>query len=437
MAIDGKRKSNPLQVRGGSSFGRGPAASEDASAVMVNPSGGEKKRLLVNWGIYSAVGHLLEGIQNAHGYFAANGDSVEVSLLVNSDMPLTLTEGCPWLANVYGVSFPEVAQKGEAAGSLCVIPREWDYIAQHPELVSARSIAKLASKNISLGQPVLQRHLHASAWSGPALGFLARWDRDYITLPGHPLPFKGNAQLMLEVPSEARAFAARYAHPGRAIAILPVSASGLAQSPSPAAWEAIATALADAFPGVTLYITGITRPNADGRRVGFGFDHEDLQKIAAKVPGVVDCLDIGIWNQIALAERCDVFCSPHTGFAFVSQFVGTPWLTISGCPWREYMFNGVPFYSSLPDCPDYPMSLTGRDRPEMSLWRTDKTVQPACMTDAALSRRLPDIVAGARYLMDTRRTFREACELHILKLKRAGFNPRHFPYVDWTQGTHS
>jgi hypothetical protein len=47
-----------------------------------------------------------------------------------------------------------------------------------------------------------------------------------------------------------------------------------------------------------------------------------------------------MWNQLALIEQCDVFCSPHTGFAFLAQFVGTPWLTIAGCPGRSICLTG-------------------------------------------------------------------------------------------------
>ena len=54
------------------------------------------------------------------------------------------------------------------------------------------------------------------------------------------------------------------------------------------------------------------------------------------------------------------------------------------------------------------------------------------MADAALERRLPDIVAVGRYLMEDKPAFFEACELHVEKLKRAGSNPKHFSYVDWT-----
>lgn len=96
---------------------------------------------------------------------------------------------------------------------------------------------------------------------------------------------------------------------------------------------------AKTFRGVRLCITGVSRSD-EGPHFGANyFGHDQIRMMANEVPGIVDCFDIGTWNQIALIEECDLFCSPHTGFAFVAQFVGTPCLTISGCPWAEYLFQ--------------------------------------------------------------------------------------------------
>ena len=37
---------------------------------------------------------------------------------------------------------------------------------------------------------------------------------------------------------------------------------------------------------------------------------------------IVDCYDIGIWNQAALLEVCDVLIAPHTGITHVASCVG-------------------------------------------------------------------------------------------------------------------
>jgi hypothetical protein len=104
-------------------------------------------------------------------------------------------------------------------------------------------------------QLVIQRYLRATVWHGTSPGFDVRWNTQGLLATDTPLPFRPNAPLRLRLPVEARAFAERYAHDGPSIAILPVSTSGLAQSPSPTAWRAVCAAFAEAFPDVRMYIT--------------------------------------------------------------------------------------------------------------------------------------------------------------------------------------
>ena len=88
----------------------------------------------------------------------------------------------------------------------------------------------------------------------------------------------------------------------------------------------------------------------------------------------------------------------------------------------------MPFYSALPECPNYP----GAAYPESECMRRwNECVQPDCMADAAIQRRIPDIVAGARLLLERRLSFPEACQLHIDKLKSAGYDVKKgFGYFD-------
>jgi len=387
------------------------------------------KRLLINWAFYDPAGHVVEALQHAYGYFTAN-PNVAISLLLNSSSLIELTRGCPWLSEVYPVSLSEVAAHGEQASSLQAVPRSWDYIVHDPRVLPGAFVDGWDEAELMLAQPVIQRYLQAREWQGASPGFEVRWNSPAFLTTDTPLPFKTNAHLRLEIPDHARAFATQFAQDGPIICILPVSTSGLAQSPSPLAWEQVCDSLATAFPGGQMCITGITYMNAEGQRVGFDFGPEDARSIGTRVPGIVECFDIGLWNQLALIERADIFCSPHTGFAFLGAFVGTPWLTISGCPWPEYLFNGVPFYSALPTCPNYPASAPEhRDSSCMRHWFEE--TQPACMSDTAVVRRIPDIVAGARYLLE-QHSFTDACQRHIEKLKAAGYAPHHFPYFAWT-----
>lgn len=387
------------------------------------------KRLLINWAFYDPAGHVVEALQHAYGYHCANPD-LSISLLLNAASLVQLTQSCPWIESVYPVSLAEVVKYGEEAPSLQAVPRSWDYVVHNPYVLPGAFVEGWDEPELMSAQPVIQGYLQARLWQGASPGFEVRWDSPQFLGLDTTLPFKANAHLRLEIPSDAREFARRYAHDGLTICILPVSTSGLAQSPSPRAWEQICEALATAFPGSQICITGITYLNDEGRRVGFDFGPEHARAIGARVPGIVVCFDIGLWNQLALIEQADMFCSPHTGFAFLAQFVGTPWLTVSGCPWPEYIFNGVPFYSALPNCPNYPASAPEhRNSPCMRHW-FDET-QPDCMSDAAILQRVPDIVAGARYLLEGH-SFAEACQLHIQKLKAGGFHPHHFPYFAWT-----
>jgi hypothetical protein len=385
-----------------------------------------RKRLLINWAYYDPAGHVLEAIQHAHGYHAANPD-LEVSLLLNAASATDLTHTCPWLTQVYPVSLAEVVAQGTKAPSLRAVPQTWEYVVHDPRVLPGALRSNWDEDELMVAQPAIQRYLHATTWSGASPGFAVRWRTHGLLATQTPLPFQANAHLQLALPDEARAFAERYRHDGPTICILPVSSAGLAQSPSPWAWEQICAALVAAFPGSRLYITGITHVTGEGRREGFGFGPENARAISARVPGVVEGFDIGMWNQLALMERCDLFCSPHTGFAFLAQFVGTPWLTISGCPWTEYIFNGVPFYSALPDCPNYPAAAHRESR---CMQRWNAGLQPDCIADAAIAQRLAEIVVGARLLLEQRLSFTDACELHIKKLRASGRDLQSFPYFD-------
>jgi hypothetical protein len=385
-----------------------------------------RKHLLINWVYYPPAGHVLEALQHAYGYHCANPEA-DISLLLNAETALGLTEGCTWLDHVYPVSLAEMVTQGERAPTLRAVPQSWDYVVHNPYVLPEKMVPGWDEEALLLAQPIIQSYFQATEWSGASPGFTVRWNTTGLLAEDTPLPFQANASLRLALPAQARRFAKRYHHDGPTICILPVSTSGLAQSPSPQAWERICATFAEAIPNVRMYITGITYINEAGRRIGFDFGPEDVQAISRRVPGVVACFDIGMWNQLALIAGCDLFCSPHTGFAFVAQFLGAPWLTIAGCPWAEYLFNGVPFYSALPNCPNYP-AAAHPDSVCLQRWVAEK--QPDCMADEAITERIGDFVTGAQLLLARQLTFEEACQRHIAKLQRTGRNPKYFPYFD-------
>ena len=227
------------------------------------------------------------------------------------------------------------------------------------------------------------------------------------------LPYEREAQLCLPIPIEARKFAARYSYEGPRVCVLPAGGAGAHRSPTPAAWQLVCRALEAQLPGACFYFTGTTR-STGGRSYTRGWSSAMIEEICSGLGSAETALDIGIWNQLALIAQCDLFCSPHSGFGFLSQFVGTPWLALSCCPWREYVLNGVPFYSALPDCDSYPSQTRTESGCGARIARGER---PACLEDRSLAARLGDIRRGAALLMDPSFEFTEACCVHARNLR--------------------
>ncbi len=378
------------------------------------------KQLLINWVFYSPAGHIAEALKHSYGYYLPNKDRIEISMLLNAESAVEIARACPWVKQVYEVSLAEVVEQRKQAACLQAIPKEWDYLITDTRVKPEAWVEGWDEDDLMETQAILQPLLSARLWSGYTLGWEGKWlDQGMIGLDT-PLPYALNASVTLPFPPAAREFVQRYRHAGPKVCVLPASGAGLAQSPTLQAWEKILAALAESVPDVRLYLTGIS---------GYGHvSSADVDALAACVPGVVNCFDIGMWNQFALIEQCDLFCSPHTGFAFFAQMVQTPWLAISSCPYGEYLFNRMPFYSVLPDCPDYPSG--GNLETECTKrWMADQQVR--CMEDANLEKRIPDLIQGATRLLDPSFTYEQAGRLHIEMLKALG-RLHCFPYFDET-----
>jgi len=313
----------------------------------------QKKQLLINWVYYSPAGHIIEALKHAYAYYLPNQEQVEVSLLLNAASTLALTEPCDWIHKVYPISLSEVITDKAAAACLQEIPKSWDYIVHDPRTHADTFLPGWDEPELIAAQQVLRRLFHATQWQGESGGFQVRWHDQGLRGVDTPLPFLTNANLPYPTSTAAQTFVQRYYHDGPKLCILPRSGAGIAQSPSMQAWAEICTALIAAIPNLRIYITGLSE-EWDGEWGRDVVTKAVIDQLAHQLPQIVNCYDIGMWNQIALIELCDLFCSPHTGFAFVSQLVETPWLVIAGCPWPEYQFNGTSFYSALPNCEHYP-----------------------------------------------------------------------------------
>jgi hypothetical protein len=227
------------------------------------------------------------------------------------------------------------------------------------------------------------------------------------------LPYQWDAQLTLPLPREALRFAERYASDGPSVCVVLAGGGGALRSPTRAAWVEILRAIERELPGARFYFTGVSEPVA-GRSFTRDWPPGAVEELCRALPRAELAYDIGIWNQLALISRCALFCSPHTGFGFLPQLVGTPWLAISGCPWPEYLLNGVPFYSVLPDCDSYP-SQTRVDSGCGERLRAG--TRPPCMEDASIAARLDDVRRGATLLVDPSFDFAAARRLHAGKLR--------------------
>jgi len=88
--------------------------------------------LLLNWLFYEPVGHLVEALQHAHGYWRANADHYELHLLLNAATPVELARALAWVKAVYPVRPAELVELGAAAPCLADVPTHFDYVIADP-----------------------------------------------------------------------------------------------------------------------------------------------------------------------------------------------------------------------------------------------------------------------------------------------------------------
>ena len=61
------------------------------------------KKLLLNFVYYRPVGHAVEALKYAKGYYDANKDDIEIHLLLNADTPVELVDACYWIKKTYSI----------------------------------------------------------------------------------------------------------------------------------------------------------------------------------------------------------------------------------------------------------------------------------------------------------------------------------------------
>jgi len=194
---------------------------------------------------------------------------------------------------------------------------------------------------------------------------------------------------------------------------MPAGSSEPARYPSAASWELIVRALAAELPGALFCFVG--KLERDGR-TATSATRADFDRIAAAAPRVVSALDLPLLEQLAYVEGCSLFLSPHTGFGTAALAVGTPWLALSGGPWHEWLFNGVPFYSVIPDTGRYPAFTQFAPQPDPV---EDDGPRTPSMSRARIEEDLPELVEAARRLAEGRLTYEDSLRAYFPRLLAA------------------
>ncbi len=363
------------------------------------------RTLLLNWVYYPPVGHAVEACAAAADYAAAD-PALRIHVLLNSRTTVELGEYCPWVVATHAVDVAEVSTLGCDAPCLAQLPREWDYVVSSERLVQNRA---------SYSDPLIRCHEIMDGLTTARLWKGIRGEGGHGTSrPPAYVPF---AAFRMEPPSSARAWARQHDHNGVLCAVLLGGSSMEPLYPRTRWWTRLFHELTREFPDIHFLITGTTDSSLR-RSITQGYADEEIRALFATLPNASNCYDVGLANQLALLELSDLFISPHTGFAFLAPCVGTPWLAISGARWPDPTYARVPFYAVLPACPEYPCFVNMLPACRR---RIERGTRVRCM-DTALDRSIPEVIAGARALLDPAFDLVAATRLYRSQARRKGIN---------------
>ena len=354
--------------------------------------------LLVNFWYAHPVGHAVEALRYCLGYHAGD-EELEISLLLNGATATELGSCCPFIRETYAVDYVDfLGRMGDPDAALRPVPRVWDYVLDDQR--SRQPDQLELAPGVRAYYQAAHRHFRARVCHG--------------TAGSEPPAYVPNQRLELELPGELRERArAEIGEAPVRIALMPAGSSEPARYPSAASWELIVRALAADLPGALFCFVG--KLERDGR-TATSATRADLDRIAAAAPRAVSALDLPLLEQLAYVERCSLFLSPHTGFGTAALAVGTPWLALSGGPWHEWLFNGVPFHSVIPDTRRYPAFTQFAPQPDPV---EDDGPRTPSMSRARIEEDLPELVDAARRLAEGRLTYEEALRGYFPRLLAA------------------
>jgi hypothetical protein len=356
------------------------------------------RSLLVNFVYCPPVGHTIEALHYCHGYHRAD-PGLRIGLALNADSPTELATLCPYIADVYPVAL-DVFDPRPGRGLLDRIPAGWDWVADDDRGHQAPQRAMFPGLAAYYDQAA-----ERFAAAGSVLGVAG----------SAPPPYSAGEQFRLRLPGPALAGArqrlgdaAPAARPR--IGVLPAGSGPPGNYPSAHSWRLILAALSERWPQAMFCLIG--KLHRDGR-TSTSFGRAEFDELAGSVPRSVAAVDLPIIDQLAMVAACDVLVSPHTGFGMAALAVGTPWLSIAGNRWPEYYFNGVPFYSVLPDLTRFP-AYTGLE-PEPNPVDDDGPRAPS-MCRERIGADLDEITEGAARLIERRWPAQKALADHVARM---------------------
>lgn len=364
------------------------------------------KTLLVNWVYYKPVGHALEAIQTARGFYEADND-LKISILLNSETPCELGEVCSWIEKVYPIDVIQVNELGLKADCIKNIPKEWDYIVTDERYVNNPGSYAESLKYVN---DLIVDYFQARIWKG------CRLQPPFENAP----EYKVDNVVRFQIPFNAKKDVEKYANTGLKICFLPAGASPVNIYPNAQWWSDMISAVTKRFPDVKFYMTG-AKSRAGNRSASYTFTEADISMILSKNDNVENCFDIGFINQLALLEFCDILIAPHSGFAFLASCVNTPWLSLSGASWPEYFYNRTKFYNVLPQCTDYPCYTGMKEECESNI-NAGKMIE--CMNNENLS--IQDVIKGIELLTDPDFSFKKSVNLYVENLTKNAYDLNKF-----------
>ncbi len=374
--------------------------------------------LLVNFLYCHPVGHAIEALRYCLGYHRADS-ALEIGLVLNRDTATELAALCSFVGQVFPVAHPLVETGPDPAAALAQVPRDWDWVVRDGR--GRQPAQRAAFPGMARYYDACDHHFRARRGTGSA--------------GAAPPAYLPHQRLSLDLPAESRVRAEERTHGAPLLlAVMPAGSGPRWLYPSLTSWRRILGALGARHPDATICLVGKLRADS---RTSTSFGAGELDALRTSVPGAVDCFDLPLVDQLAVVERSRVFLSPHTGFGMAALAVGTPWLTISGGRWFEFFFNGVPFYSVLPD-PDRFPSFTGMSGDPLAIENdTDGDGRRSLdMSADRIAADLTELLDAAATLIDGRLGYEQAMESHFARLRRVrdlatvwSIDGAHLPYV--------